>query len=84
MQTRMVYGAGMTTTIQLHRSDAMSENHNLEPAMTIVHVDDADGDWVQITYESIRAQDGTPIITWDDDAWWYDDQPWSDIIIRTG
>jgi len=70
--------------IYLECSEAVAERHGVEPRRVEVPFDTSEGEWVQITYDSLRAQDGRTLAwyDYDTDLWRYGDQVFSDIIIE--
>lgn len=62
----------MAILIHFERSDACAEAHGAtdKPQRVTVPFDDSDGSWVQLTYDSIRTQDGAIVAELDGDSCW--------------
>lgn len=79
----------MTILLHFERSEACAEAHGGEVERVTIPFDSSDGSWVQVTYNSIRTQDGTLIAMLDekDGCWFLDDVdrsalPFSDVVIE--
>lgn len=81
----------MSITIRLERSDAMMDTVCTKTGLTYdkiptereIAFDDTDGSWVQLTYESLRTQDGAILLAVNSDGDWVDEDGglWSDVVI---
>lgn len=75
----------MTIEVAFERSDACAEAHNLEAgARRTIELDSSDGPWLQLTYNTIRTQDGRMVAYLDekDGCWFWADEAWSDVIVN--
>jgi hypothetical protein len=72
--------------IFLDRSEACAEAHGLDVThdSVVIDYDLSDGPWVGFLYESLRTQEGDPILYHDgkDGCWFYDGEPFSDVTIN--
>ncbi len=79
----------MTIDIHFERSESCAEAHGADMERVTIPFDASDGTWVQLTYESLRTQDGALIARLDpeDGCWFLENvdlsaKPFSDIIIE--
>lgn len=60
----------MTILLHFDRSEACAEAHGGEAERVTIPFDSSEGSWVQLTYDSIRTQDGGIIAELDGDRCW--------------
>lgn len=61
----------MNIRIHFERSESCAEEHNQDPdERAVLNYDTEDGPWVQLTYGSLRRQDGAMIASIDDCGRW--------------
>lgn len=76
----------MTILLHFDRSEACAEAHDTEVERVTIAFDSSDGSWVQLTYDSIRTQDGGIIaeLGKDDGCWFLIGQGacFSDVVIE--
>lgn len=71
-------------TIHFDRSEAVAESTGLPACRVSVPYSTRDGEWMQLTYDTICSQDGTFLFEYDaDHNVWIgpNDEPFSDIVV---
>jgi len=73
----------MKAVVHFSRSPAAGElTGHMEDAKEVI-VDLGPDHWTQLTYQYLRfSPDGDFFSTFSNGMWWYDGEPWSDIIIN--
>jgi hypothetical protein len=71
----------MTILIHFDRSDAMAKEFDLPAGRTTLVYDDHDGNWAQLTYDTLRTQDGRELASVEGGVWHYEGETFSDVTI---